>query len=93
MTEMVPAVEIRNLVKDFTTSLRKQWLRAVDGLSIRMMTSEAYGLIGPNGAVKSTTIKAQLGLTPSTFCQGSIFGNFSRNIVVFCRKILITACL
>ncbi len=80
MTEMVPAVEIKNLVKDFKTSLRKQSLRAVDGVSIRIMPGEVYGLIGPNGSGKSTTMKALLGLAVPTSGQCSIFGKDSLKV-------------
>lgn len=75
-----PAVEIHNLVKDFKTSFRKQLLRAVDGVSIRIMPGEVYGLIGPNGSGKSTTMKALLGLVAPTSGQCSIFGKDSLKV-------------
>ncbi len=80
MTEIIPAVEIRDLVKDFATSFRKQLLRAVDGVSIRIMPGEVYGLIGPNGSGKSTTMKALLGLVAPTSGHCSIFGQDSLKV-------------
>jgi len=80
MAEMTPAVEIRDLVKDFRTSFRKQKLRAVDGVSIRIMPGEVYGLIGPNGSGKSTTMKALLGLVAPTSGQCAIFGKDSLKV-------------
>lgn len=77
MSEPVPAVEIRDLVKDFRTAVRRQKLRAVDGVSIRIMPGEVYGLIGPNGSGKSTTMKALLGLVAPTSGSCSIFGKDS----------------
>jgi ABC-2 type transport system ATP-binding protein len=77
MSEPTPAVEIRDLVKDFKTSFRRQMLRAVDGVSIRIMPGEVYGLIGPNGSGKSTTMKALLGLVAPTSGSCSIFGKDS----------------
>jgi ABC-2 type transport system ATP-binding protein len=74
MTQTTPAVEIKNLVKDFKTSFRNQTLRAVDDVSIRIMPGEVYGLIGPNGSGKSTTMKALLGLVVPTAGQCAIFG-------------------
>lgn len=74
MDHLQPAVEIRNLVKDFKTSFRRQLLRAVDDVSIRIMPGEVYGLIGPNGSGKSTTMKALLGLVAPTSGQCAIFG-------------------
>jgi ABC-2 type transport system ATP-binding protein len=80
MAETIPAVEIKDLVKDFKTSFRKQPLRAVDGVSIRIMPGEVYGLIGPNGSGKSTTMKALLGLVAPTSGHCSIFGKDSLKV-------------
>lgn len=80
MAETTPAVEITNLVKDFTTSFRKQPLRAVDDVSIRIMPGEVYGLIGPNGSGKSTTMKALLGLVAPTTGHCAIFGQDSLKV-------------
>jgi len=77
MLDAVPAVEIRGLVKDFKTSFRRELLRAVDGVSIRIMPGEVYGLIGPNGSGKSTTMKALLGLVAPTGGSCAIFGKDS----------------
>lgn len=80
MAELPPAVEIRNLVKDFKTSFRRQMLRAVDDVSIRIMPGEVYGLIGPNGSGKSTTMKALLGLVAPTSGTCAIFGKDSLKV-------------
>ncbi len=80
MAEIIPAVEIRDLVKDFATSFRKLPLRAVDGVSIRILPGEVYGLIGPNGSGKSTTMKALLGLVAPTSGHCSIFGQDSLKV-------------
>ncbi len=80
MADDTPAVEIRNLVKDFKTSFRRQPLRAVDGVSIRIMPGEVYGLIGPNGSGKSTTMKALLGLVAPTAGSCAIFGRDSLKV-------------
>ncbi len=77
MADPVPAVEIRDLVKDFKTSFRRGMLRAVDGVSIKIMPGEVYGLIGPNGSGKSTTMKALLGLVAPTAGSCAIFGKDS----------------
>lgn len=80
MAEIQPAVEIRNLVKDFKTSFRRKPLRAVDGVSLRIMPGEVYGLIGPNGSGKSTTMKALLGLVAPTSGDCAIFGRDSLKV-------------
>jgi ABC-2 type transport system ATP-binding protein len=80
MSESTPAVEIRHLVKEFKTSFKRQPLRAVDDVSIRIMPGEVYGLIGPNGSGKSTTMKALLGLVAPTSGQCAIFGKDSLKV-------------
>ena len=76
----VPAVEIRDLVKEFRTSFRREPLRAVDGVSITIQPGEIYGLIGPNGSGKSTTMKALLGLVAPTAGSCAIFGKDSLKV-------------
>jgi ABC-2 type transport system ATP-binding protein len=80
MSESTPAVEIRHLVKDFKTSFRRQHLRALDDVSIRIMPGEVYGLIGPNGSGKSTAMKALLGLVAPTSGDCAIFGKDSLKV-------------
>jgi ABC-2 type transport system ATP-binding protein len=80
MADPTPAVEIRNLVKEFKTSYRRKPLRAVDDVSIRIMPGEVYGLIGPNGSGKSTTMKALLGLVAPSSGQCSIYGRDSLKV-------------
>jgi len=84
MADATPAVEICALVKDFKTSFRRQMLRAVAGVSIRIEPGEVYGLIGPNGSGKSTTMKALLGLVAPTAGRCAIFGQDS--LVVDSRR-------
>lgn len=80
MADATPAVEIFGLVKDFKTSFRRQMLRAVDGVSLRIMPGEVYGLIGPNGSGKSTTLKALLGLVVPSAGRCAIFGRDSLRV-------------
>ncbi len=80
MAESIPAVEITGLVKEFRTSMRRKPLRAVDGVSLRIMPGEVYGLIGPNGSGKSTTMKALLGLLAPTAGSCRIFGKDSLKV-------------
>jgi len=80
MADATPAVEITDLVKDFKTSIRRQPLRAVNEVSLRIMPGEVYGLIGPNGSGKSTTMKALLGLLAPTAGTCKIFGKDSLKV-------------
>lgn len=80
MSGSTPAVEVRNLCKDFKTSFRRKPLRAVDDVSIRIIPGEVYGLIGPNGSGKSTTMKALLGLVAPSSGSCAIFGKDSLKV-------------
>ena len=61
-----------DLVKEF--KIGKRAVRAVDGLSLRVARGETYGLIGPDGAGKSTTTRVILGLLTRTAGESSILG-------------------
>lgn len=59
-------------VKDLTKSYRGRTV--VDGLSFRVEAGEVFGLLGHNGAGKSTTIDLLLGLKKADRGWGTIFG-------------------
>ena len=56
----VPAIEARHLVKTFGS------FRAVDDVSLQVRYGEIYGLLGANGAGKTTIIKMLCGLLAPT---------------------------
>ena len=60
MTEMTPAIAVTNLRKVYGGRA------AVDGLSLSVPRGSFFGFLGPNGAVKSTTIRMLTGLIPAT---------------------------
>jgi len=62
-------LEIKNLTKSYSGSD----VKAVDDLSISLNAGEIYGFLGSNGAGKSTTIKALVGIHP--FQHGDILIN------------------
>jgi ABC-2 type transport system ATP-binding protein len=69
-----PAVEITGLVKDFHVGLRGAKVRAVDELTLSIPEGGVYGLLGPNGCGKSTTLKVVLGLLRPTRGSVRVFG-------------------
>jgi ABC-2 type transport system ATP-binding protein len=66
------AIFAHDLVKQFKS--RRGWLTAVDHLSLQVKRGETYGLIGPDGAGKTTTIRVLLGLLTRTGGESSILG-------------------
>jgi ABC-2 type transport system ATP-binding protein len=72
---MNSAVSIRHLTKDFSVGIRGVKLRAVDNVSLEIPRGEVFGLLGPNGCGKSTTLKIALGLVRATSGSTSILGD------------------
>jgi ABC-2 type transport system ATP-binding protein len=56
------AIEIKNLVKRYRNLITREWVAAVNDISLDVISGEIFGFLGPNGAGKTTTIKALLGL-------------------------------
>lgn len=66
------AVFVENLVKDYPT--RAGPVRALSGVSFRVAEGEIVGLLGANGAGKTTIIKILCGLVRATASKVEIFG-------------------
>lgn len=65
---MSTCIEVNNFTKTF------HGRNVVDGLSFSVQTGEVFGLLGHNGAGKSTTIDLLLGLKKADSGSGTIFG-------------------
>ena len=70
MTEL--AVFAQDLVKQFKAG--KETVTAVDRLSLEVARGETYGLIGPDGAGKTTTTRVIQGLLSRTTGESGILG-------------------
>ena len=66
------AIFTRGLVKRFPA--RQGWVTAVDHLDLQVQRGETYGLIGPDGAGKTTTIRVVLGLLTRTEGESALLG-------------------
>jgi ABC-2 type transport system ATP-binding protein len=75
-----PAIKIQGLTKDFSVGMRGVKLRAVDGLDLQVGDNEIFGLLGPNGCGKSTTIKVILGLLEASAGKCEIYGKPSHTV-------------
>lgn len=73
-----PAVQIEGITKTFPVPLRRQRVIAVKNLHLAIQPGEVYGLLGPNGCGKSTTLKILLGLVTPNSGRALIFGKDSR---------------
>lgn len=63
------AIEVRGLERRFGAT------RAVDGLSITVRPGELYGLVGPDGAGKTTTLRVIAGLVAAQGGEVSVMGH------------------
>lgn len=81
MEEITPVLKIENLTKVFHLG-RKKDVSAVNSLSLEIKEREIFGLLGPNGSGKTTTLKLLLGLIFPTSGQIKIFGKDSADITV-----------
>ncbi len=68
-------IKLENLTRNFKVGfggLKK--LRALDSLNLEIFSGEIFGLLGPNGSGKTTTIKLILGLLKPTAGKITVFG-------------------
>src|SRR5438876_2850076 len=71
------AVAVEGLTKVFPVPFRRKSITAVRDLNLRVEAGEVYGLLGPNGSGKTTTLKIILGLASPSRGQTKIFGRDS----------------
>lgn len=68
------AVETFSLTKIFSDWWGRDRVRAVDDLNLKVRYNEVFGLLGPNGSGKTTTLKMLLGLLYPTKGRAVILG-------------------
>ncbi len=71
MEELI-TIQTKDLVKRFKT--RQGDVTAIDGVTLQVRQGETYGLIGPDGAGKTTTTRVILGLLRRTAGESRILG-------------------
>ncbi|HUO07097.1 MAG TPA: ABC transporter ATP-binding protein [Phycisphaerae bacterium] len=70
----IPAIETRNLTKIYPGFWSNQRVTALQDLNLTVNRGEIYGLLGPNGSGKTTTIKLLLGLINPTTGVAEVLG-------------------
>src|SRR4051812_13167979 len=61
-------IEVRNLTRDFGS------VKAVRGISFAVARGEVFGLVGPDGAGKTTTLRVLCGLMHATSGEMRVAG-------------------
>jgi ABC-2 type transport system ATP-binding protein len=73
-------VETRRLTKIYRDFWGRQKKRALNALDLQIKRGEIFGLLGPNGSGKTTTIKLLLGLLFPTDGDAFVFGEPAANV-------------
>jgi ABC-2 type transport system ATP-binding protein len=73
-------IETRNLTKVYRDFWGRQKVRALKALDMEVRRGEIFGLLGPNGSGKTTTIKLILGLLFPTNGQALVFGRDANEV-------------
>ncbi len=79
------AIETFSLTKIFSDCWGRDRVRAVDELNLKVRYNEVFGLLGPNGSGKTTTIKMLLGLLYPTKGKAVVLGGDGANPKISAR--------
>jgi ABC-2 type transport system ATP-binding protein len=69
-----PVISIQNVSRVFRSLFAHRRVQAVQALSLEIRRGEIFGLLGPNGSGKTTTLQMVLGLLSPTEGRISVFG-------------------
>jgi ABC-2 type transport system ATP-binding protein len=75
-------IQTKDLSKVYRPMFAREGKTALDNLSIDVRQGEIFGLVGPNGSGKTTTLKLLLGLIKPTNGDITIFGRGPRDVAV-----------
>ena len=75
-------IQTQKLRKTYRAPFSRSGKTALEELSIDVKRGEIFGLVGPNGSGKTTTLKLLLGLIKPTSGTISIFGRGPRDVAV-----------
>jgi len=75
-------IQTQGLKKEYRSPFARTGKTALHGLTIDVRRGEIFGLVGPNGSGKTTTLKLLLGLIKPSAGSVSIFGRGPRDVAV-----------
>ena len=73
-------IQTRNLTKIYRDFWGRKKVRALNSLSLEVHKGEVFGLLGPNGSGKTTTLKLLLGLLFPTEGEVTILGRSASDV-------------
>jgi ABC-2 type transport system ATP-binding protein len=73
-------IQTRNLTKIYRDFWGRKKVRALNSLSLEVVKGEVFGLLGPNGSGKTTTLKLLLGLLFPTEGEVTILGKSASDV-------------
>lgn len=76
------AIKTENLTKAYRSFWRRKKILALDKLNIDIKKGEIFGLLGPNGSGKTTTLKLLLGLIFPTEGRAFVLGKTTNDVAV-----------
>lgn len=80
MSQSEAVIEIRNLSKVYRDFWGRPKVKALNALSLDINKGEVFGLLGPNGSGKTTTLKLLLGLLFPTDGEIRIMGKSAADV-------------
>jgi ABC-2 type transport system ATP-binding protein len=84
-TENEVVVSVRGLTKIFKDFWGRPKAKAVDNVDFDVYKGEVFGLLGPNGSGKTTTIKMLLGLLNPTKGRIEVLGHSPKHVATKSR--------
>ncbi|MFQ5964042.1 MAG: ABC transporter ATP-binding protein [Candidatus Scalinduaceae bacterium] len=76
------AIKTENLTKVYKSFLGLRHVLALNKLNIEIQNGEIFGLLGPNGSGKTTTIKLLLGLIFPTAGKAYVLGKLTDDVAI-----------
>jgi ABC-2 type transport system ATP-binding protein len=73
-------IEVRNLSKVYRDFWGRKKVQALNSLSLEVRKGEVFGLLGPNGSGKTTTLKLLLGLLFPTEGEVTVLGKPAHDV-------------